>query len=75
MDRFIGQGRLSVHEVGLADLLDIARLTGHLPQRRALIGIQPQITDWGEGLSAAVQHALPRAAETAMDLLTKWGAA
>ena len=32
---------------GLMDLMDIARLTGHLPANRALIGIQPETMDWG----------------------------
>ena len=48
MDAFISQGTLSVHEVGLADLLSIARLTDRLPRNRALLGIQPQTLGWGE---------------------------
>ncbi|MEO5344236.1 MAG: hydrogenase maturation protease, partial [Gammaproteobacteria bacterium SHHR-1] len=41
MDRYLTGNRGSVHEVGLTDLLDIALLSNTLPQRRALIGIQP----------------------------------
>lgn len=72
MDRFIGQGKRSVHEVGLVDLLTIALLQDHLPGRRALLGIQPAAFGWGETLSNAVAEALPSAAEQVVDLLYKW---
>jgi len=72
MDGFLGTCKRSVHEVGLLDLLDIARLTGHLPQRRALIGIQPQTMGWGMQASASVRAALPQAVDTALELFNKW---
>lgn len=60
MDRFLGANRKSsVHEVGLLDLMSISRLSGHWPQRRALIGIQPAMINWGESLSPAVAAAMP----------------
>jgi hydrogenase maturation protease len=72
MDRFLSFGQRSVHEVGLADLMDIARLTGHLPQNRALIGIQPELLGWGEQPADAVMAALPVAAEMALALMRTW---
>ena len=51
MDRQLSRHAKSVHEVSLADLMDMARLTGRLPQRRALIGIEPALVDWGDGLT------------------------
>ena len=42
MDEFLGTSKRSAHEVGLLDLMDITRLTEHLPENRALIGIQPE---------------------------------
>jgi len=66
-----GGGR-SVHEVGLSDLLDIARLTGQLPERTALVGIEPADTDWGEELSPAVQAAVPEAAALVTGLIDDW---
>lgn len=72
MDNFLASGRRSVHEVGLADLMDIARITGHLPSRRALIGIQPAALGWGEQLSTVVSSALPTAANLAVELLARW---
>jgi hydrogenase maturation protease len=72
MDAFLGAARRSPHEVGLLDLFDIARLTGALPERRALIGIQPVNLDWSTRPSAAVEQALPHAVEAATDLLQRW---
>lgn len=72
MDEFIGQGQRSVHEVGLVDLMSIARLQGCLPGRRALLGIQPQQLGWGETPSAAVSEVIPLAAARVIDLLYKW---
>lgn len=34
-------GHVSPHQVGVGDLLAVARLTGELPDRVALVGIQP----------------------------------
>ncbi len=75
MDAFVGGNRkCSVHEVGLIDLLTIARLTDRLPPRRALIGIQPQVVDWGETPSPPVAAAIPVACNQALKLLKAWHA-
>ena len=72
VDEFLRSGKCSVHEVGFADLMDIARLEGYLPERYALIGIQPETLGWGEAPSEAVRRALPRAAANAAALVHKW---
>ena len=72
MDRYLTGNRASVHEVGLTDLLDISRLSGHFPLRRALIGVEPAALDWGESPSAQVAPAIPRAAEMALELAARW---
>lgn len=72
MDDFVGKGRLSVHEVGLADLMHIARLAGYLPKNRALIGIEPGEMDWGMQLSESVSRAMPRVAATTVGLVSAW---
>ena len=75
MDTFLGANRkLSVHEVGLLDLMAVAHLAGHLPRRRALIGIQPNVVGWGEAPSAEVAAAIPHACNVAMDLIGEWQA-
>jgi hydrogenase maturation protease len=72
MDEFLRTARCSVHEVGIRDLLDLARLTDTLPDRRAFIGVQPAETGWGEALSPEVTASLPAAAAEAWRLLNDW---
>jgi hydrogenase maturation protease len=73
MDAFLMSARRrSVHEVGLIDLLDMARLQDCLPRRRALLCIQPQRIDWSETLSTPVAQALPQAVKQAKALLWRW---
>ena len=73
MDTFVTTGKkASVHEVSLMDLMAVAYLEGHLPARRALVGIQPQILDWGDAPSAAVAQAIPNACAQVVDLMERW---
>jgi len=72
MDVFVRSGSLSVHEVGLRDLLDMARMTGDLPRRRALIGIEPGEIGWGLELSTPVAAAIEDAADIAHEVATRW---
>jgi hydrogenase maturation protease len=72
MDDFLRTARCSVHEVGVRDLLDVARLTGHLPERRAFVGVQPLEIGWGETMSDPVAGALPAAVTTARAVLSGW---
>jgi hydrogenase maturation protease len=72
MDRYLTGNRASVHEVGLMDLFDIARLSGTFPEHRALIGVEPESLGWGEYPSAAVAPAIAVAAGMALDLAKRW---
>jgi len=72
MDDFLGAAKRSPHEVGLLDLFDIARLTGCLPDNRALIGIQPGRMDWGMSPTKPVAQALECAVREAERLLVNW---
>lgn len=72
MDHFVGHGKRSVHEVGLVDLLTIARLQGRLPRNRALLGIQPAEIGWAERPSDLVSRAIPEAAGQVLKLLYNW---
>ena len=71
-DKFLLSGCRSVHEVGFADLMDIARLEDCLPDNYALIGIQPEILGWGDAPGEAVSGALPEAAAQAAALIYQW---
>ncbi|MEI6335155.1 MAG: HyaD/HybD family hydrogenase maturation endopeptidase [Methylococcaceae bacterium] len=73
MDQFVtGNRNKSVHEVNITDILSLAHLTGHLPERRALIGIQPQLIDWGDTLSESVAQAIPQVFKITRDLILRW---
>ena len=73
MDDFIASGsKRSVHEVGLVDLMSMVRLRGGLPERRALVAIQPGQMGWGEAPSAPVACAIDEACELVDELLERW---
>jgi hydrogenase maturation protease len=73
MDQFLLNNRKSsVHEVGLGDLRTIALLTGHWPEKRALVAIQPQSLEWGEQPTPAVAAAIPLACQAVQQLLLGW---
>lgn len=46
--------RLSPHQVGVADLLDSARLLGGNPAEVTLIGLVPEVMEWSIGRSRTV---------------------
>jgi len=72
LEKFLLSGCRSVHEVGFADLMDIARLQDTLPENCALIGIQPKQLGWGDKPGAAVRAAIPQAASQAAALIYRW---
>jgi hydrogenase maturation protease len=73
MDEFLKSARRrTVHEVGLIDLLDMARLQECLPGKRALLCIQPGRIEWCQTLSAPVEEAMAEAARQARATLNRW---
>jgi len=50
---------LSSHTAGLADALALARALGQTLPDIVIYGVQPERMDWQEGLSPAVEGALP----------------
>lgn len=51
--------RLSVHQIGVSDLLEGARLRGRLPPRLVLLGVVPGSVDLGLARTPEVQAAIP----------------
>lgn len=72
MDAQAGRAANSVHEAGLADLLSAARLAGVLPERRALVGVEPAETGWGLSPTPAVAAAKQRACAEVRALVERW---
>jgi hydrogenase maturation protease len=54
MDHFLRTRGRNPHDIGLDDVMDGLRLRGAVPEKRALIGIQPEILTVGEHMTAAV---------------------
>ena len=50
--------KLSVHQVGLRELLGASQLLGRHPARVVLWGVEPAHVDWGLSLSTQVEAAL-----------------
>ncbi len=74
MDAFLTTGpKTSVHEVSLMEVLGIARIQDRLPQRRALIGVQPECLSWGTEPTEAVAASLPAMVAAAETKLKEWG--
>jgi len=66
--------KLSAHHVGLADLLSVAKLTGVLPQKTCLIGIQPQDSEFQFGLelSSHVSDKIDTMIHCVIEKLQEW---
>ena len=65
--------KLSVHQMGLQDLLAVAELQGNLPQELVVIGVQSAIIEMGMELSPAVAAAFDEVLEAVRQQLAVWG--
>jgi hydrogenase maturation protease len=51
--------RLSSHQLGVADAIELARVLGRLPRHLVLVGVEGERFDDGLGLSPSVEAAVP----------------
>ena len=58
-----GARLVSLHTAGLAEVLALAKRLGHPLPEMVVFGVQPAEIGWGEGLSQAVEEAVPRLTE------------
>jgi hydrogenase maturation protease len=65
--------RLSLHQVGLKELLAVAQLQGTLPPQVVLWGVEPARLGWGTDLSPAVSKALDALVDHVAAELRAWG--
>ena len=72
MDVLVDRRHQTPHEVGWSDLLSALRLQGRLPERRALVGIEPVSMDWGTEPTPRVAAALEDAAARVRALIAAW---
>ena len=63
-----GGGTTSTHGVGLEGVLRLAQAIGQAPKRLVVVGIEGERFGVGEGLSPAVEAAVPAAVRVVVDL-------
>jgi hydrogenase maturation protease len=67
-------GKLSVHQMGLQDLLAVAELQGTLPAEVVVLGVQAVSVDMGLELTPTVAAALDGLIVAVLEQLQQWGA-
>jgi len=65
--------KLSVHQIGLPDMLSAAMLMGIMPEEVCLIGIQPETIGSGTELSESIKHKMEDIITAVVETLEKWG--
>jgi hydrogenase maturation protease len=65
--------KLSPHQIDLGEVLALAELRGTLPAEVVALGIEPDVVELGEGLSAAVEAAIPALVAAVRAQLETWG--
>jgi hydrogenase maturation protease len=67
-------GKLSVHQLGVQDLLAVAELLGHQPAELVVWGVQPGCLAMGTELTVKVAAALEPVIAGVVNELQGWGA-
>lgn len=65
--------KLSVHQMGLQDLLAVAELQGHVPDNLVVWGVQPESIAMGTELTATVAAAVEPLINQVVNELQNWG--
>ncbi|MFQ6605583.1 MAG: HyaD/HybD family hydrogenase maturation endopeptidase [Fidelibacterota bacterium] len=65
--------KMSSHQVGLSELISLARLHGKTPEDLILIGIPPVSLNMGVGLTDEVRALVPVAARKGVEQIKAWG--
>jgi hydrogenase maturation protease len=58
--------RFSAHDIGLLEVLELAKALAQSPAEVVILGIQPKEISWGMELSPEVQASIPRVVETVL---------
>ena len=73
--RFMGAKKMSLHQTGFQEVLQLAIFTEKYPEQVLLIGCQPaELEDYGGSLRPVVKEALEKALTIGLQELTAWGA-
>lgn len=66
-------GKLSIHQMGVQDLLALAELRGHLPEKLVVWGAQPRSIEMGLDLTPDLRHSFENVLTGVVKELTDWG--
>jgi len=70
----MGGNKMSLHQVGMNDILASLELLGHKPECFTVVGIKPvQLADYGGSLTDAVKAQVPVALRLGIEELRRWG--
>jgi hydrogenase maturation protease len=67
------QVKMSMHQVGLQELMALAGFQGTLPKQVVLWGLEPASLEWGLELSAPIAAQIDALVDAAMGELRAWG--
>jgi len=65
--------KVSVHQMGIQDLLAVAELQGHLPGKLVVWGVQPRTVEMGVELSCQVAGSFEELLRGVLEELRTWG--
>jgi len=65
--------KLSVHQMGLQDLLAVSQLQGHVPRNLVVWGVQPECIEMDTELTATVAAAIEPVVAKVLEELQGWG--
>lgn len=65
--------KLSVHQMGLQDLLAVAELQGHVPRNLVVWGVQPESIEMGTELTATLAATVEPVVTRVLEELQGWG--
>jgi len=70
----MGAGKMSIHQVGMNDILASLELLNHKPDQFTVVGIKPvELADYGGSLTPRVQEQVPAALQLGIEELARWG--
>jgi hydrogenase maturation protease len=70
----MGGNKMSLHQVGMNDILASLELLNHTPERFTVVGIKPvQLADYGGSLTDPVRAQVPVALQLGIEELRRWG--
>lgn len=66
------KNKMSVHDLGVNDMLAVLKLTDNPVDEIVVMGIKPQVVSMGVDLTPAVAAKIPQVAQKAKEVVDKW---